>query len=124
MSKCRRTPPFPRGDLATVRMVGVLLKPVNVTTVPPQVRLAIRPLQEGISLWVTGRSQHEGVDLVAPLGTLSGAAGDGIVLGAEPRGGYGNWIEIEHEGGLQLFMAISSPTHRVLNRACVWGEAT
>lgn len=37
---------------------------------------------------------------MAPLGTAVHAAGDGIVLGAEPRGGYGNWIEIEHEGGL------------------------
>ena len=43
---------------------------------------------------------HEGVDLVAPPGTSVHAAGDGIVLGAEPRGGYGNWIEIKHEGGL------------------------
>ena len=43
---------------------------------------------------------HEGVDLVAPSGTPVRAAGAGIVLGAEPRGGYGNWIEIEHEGGL------------------------
>ena len=40
------------------------------------------------------------MDLVAPSGTPVHAAGDGIVLGAEPRGGYGNWIEIEHEDGL------------------------
>jgi murein DD-endopeptidase MepM/ murein hydrolase activator NlpD len=42
---------------------------------------------------------HEGVDLVAEHGTPVHAAGDGVVLGAEPRGGYGNWIEIEHEPG-------------------------
>jgi murein DD-endopeptidase MepM/ murein hydrolase activator NlpD len=44
---------------------------------------------------------HEGVDLVAEQGTPVRAAGDGVVLGAEPRGGYGNWIEIEHEPGAQ-----------------------
>jgi murein DD-endopeptidase MepM/ murein hydrolase activator NlpD len=43
---------------------------------------------------------HEGVDLVAPSGTPIHAAGDGVVLGAEPKGRYGKWIAIEHEGGL------------------------
>lgn len=43
---------------------------------------------------------HEGVDLVAPLGTPILAAGDGVVRGAEPKGRYGNWIEIDHEGDL------------------------
>lgn len=42
---------------------------------------------------------HEGVDLVAEHGTPIHAAGDGVVLGAEPKGGYGNWIEIEHAPG-------------------------
>jgi len=43
---------------------------------------------------------HEGVDLVAPYGTPILAAGDGVVKGAEPKGRYGNWIEIDHEGDL------------------------
>ena len=43
---------------------------------------------------------HEGVDLVAPYGAPIFAAGDGIVKGAEPKGRYGNWIEIEHPGDL------------------------
>jgi murein DD-endopeptidase MepM/ murein hydrolase activator NlpD len=43
---------------------------------------------------------HEGVDLVASYGTPILAAGDGIVKGAEPKGRYGNWIEIDHEGDL------------------------
>ena len=42
---------------------------------------------------------HEGVDLAAEAGAPIRAAGDGVVLGAEPKGGYGNWIEIEHEPG-------------------------
>ena len=40
---------------------------------------------------------HDGVDLAAEMGTPIQAAGDGIVIGAEPKGGYGNWIEIEHD---------------------------
>jgi murein DD-endopeptidase MepM/ murein hydrolase activator NlpD len=44
---------------------------------------------------------HQGVDLAADMGTPIRAAGDGVIRGAELKGGYGNWIEIEHDG-LQL----------------------
>jgi murein DD-endopeptidase MepM/ murein hydrolase activator NlpD len=43
-------------------------------------------------------AMHEGVDLVAAVGTPVYAAGDGIVVGARPNGRYGNWIDIEHAG--------------------------
>jgi murein DD-endopeptidase MepM/ murein hydrolase activator NlpD len=43
-------------------------------------------------------AMHEGVDLVAAIGTPVYAAGDGIVVGARPNGRYGNWIDIEHAG--------------------------
>jgi murein DD-endopeptidase MepM/ murein hydrolase activator NlpD len=43
---------------------------------------------------------HEGVDLVAPYGSPIHAASDGVVKGAEPKGRYGNWIEIDHPGDL------------------------
>lgn len=39
---------------------------------------------------------HQGLDLAAPLGTPIYAASDGIVSGAAPNGGYGNWMRIEH----------------------------
>jgi murein DD-endopeptidase MepM/ murein hydrolase activator NlpD len=39
---------------------------------------------------------HEGVDLAAPAGTPIYAASDGIVVGAAPNGGYGNWVRIDH----------------------------
>lgn len=41
-------------------------------------------------------AMHEGVDLVAGMGTPVYAAGDGIVIGARPNGRYGNWIDIDH----------------------------
>jgi murein DD-endopeptidase MepM/ murein hydrolase activator NlpD len=45
-----------------------------------------------------GLFMHEGVDLVAAPGTPIAAAASGIVVGAEPKGRYGNWIEIAHDG--------------------------
>ncbi len=39
---------------------------------------------------------HNGVDLLAPTGTPVLAASEGIVVGAAPNAGYGNWIRIDH----------------------------
>jgi murein DD-endopeptidase MepM/ murein hydrolase activator NlpD len=39
---------------------------------------------------------HKGVDYAAPIGTPVHAAGDGRILFAGRRGGYGNCVEIEH----------------------------
>ncbi|CAN5194156.1 hypothetical protein BH10PSE6_BH10PSE6_12040 [soil metagenome] len=46
----------------------------------------------------TTMMMHDGVDLAAEMGTPVRAAGDGVVVGAELKGGYGNWIEINHDG--------------------------
>ncbi len=43
---------------------------------------------------------HDGADLVAWVGTPIYAACDGVVVGAAPNGGYGNWIRIDHPGKL------------------------
>ena len=43
---------------------------------------------------------HDGADLVASVGTPIYAACDGVVVGAAPNGGYGNWIRIDHPGKL------------------------
>lgn len=43
---------------------------------------------------------HQGVDLVAPVGTPVYAAADGVVVGAAPNGGYGNWVRIDHSAKL------------------------
>lgn len=42
---------------------------------------------------------HTGVDYAAPLGTPVRATGDGIVVFAGRRGGYGNLVEIQHPSG-------------------------
>ncbi len=42
---------------------------------------------------------HLGVDYAAPSGTPVSASGDGTVIFAGWKGGYGNYIEISHTGG-------------------------
>jgi murein DD-endopeptidase MepM/ murein hydrolase activator NlpD len=43
---------------------------------------------------------HRGVDLAAPEGTAVRASEDGVVRRSLYESGYGNLVEIEHEGGL------------------------
>jgi murein DD-endopeptidase MepM/ murein hydrolase activator NlpD len=62
---------------------------VAVAAPAPQPRFVRRPL-----------FMHDGADLVAPTGTPVYAAADGVVIGAAPNGGYGNWIRIDHQGKL------------------------
>jgi murein DD-endopeptidase MepM/ murein hydrolase activator NlpD len=44
---------------------------------------------------------HEGVDLAAPAGTQVRAAGGGVVVHAGQDAGYGNFVVIDHGGGLE-----------------------
>ena len=43
---------------------------------------------------------HQGVDLAAPAGTPIVAAAEGIVRFAGAHGGYGNFVQVEHNGGM------------------------
>jgi len=43
---------------------------------------------------------HAGVDFAAPPGTPVLAAGDGRIVQAGRNGGYGNWVQIAHQGAL------------------------
>ena len=62
---------------------------VAVAAPAPRPRVVRRPL-----------FMHDGADFVAPTGTPVYAAADGVVIGAAPNGGYGNWIRIDHQGKL------------------------
>jgi murein DD-endopeptidase MepM/ murein hydrolase activator NlpD len=59
---------------------------------------------------------HAGVDFAAPTGTPVLAAGAGRVVEAGPRGGYGRWVLISHDGGLATGYAhmsrIAAGVHR------------
>jgi len=46
------------------------------------------------------RRHHSGLDLSAPRGTPVLAMADGVVVSAGKRGGYGNFVELRHEGGV------------------------
>lgn len=48
---------------------------------------------------------HYGIDLRAKVGTPVKSAGNGRVVSAGKKGGYGNAIEIAHEGGLKTLYA-------------------
>jgi len=52
------------------------------------------------SLFHTGTTVHEGIDIAAPPGTLIRAAADGIVTFANWESGYGNLVVISHGYGL------------------------
>lgn len=48
---------------------------------------------------------HEGIDFTASVGTEIYATGDGTVVGAGRKGGYGNYILINHGFGYQTMYA-------------------
>jgi len=54
------------------------------------------------------RTQHEGVDFVAPAGTPILAAAGGVVVAAEWHHEYGNMIDIDHGDGLKTRYAHAS----------------
>lgn len=48
-----------------------------------------------------GRRKHRGIDLAAPSGTPVYATADGVIAMAERYSTYGNYIQIEHGGGME-----------------------
>jgi hypothetical protein len=55
--------------------------------------------------WETRPRLHAGVDIVAPEGTLVQAVAFGEVIRTGTNSGYGNFVEVEHLGGLRSFYA-------------------
>lgn len=50
-----------------------------------------------------GSTYHDGVDIGVPSGTEVKAVLDGKVTVSGPNGGYGNYVELDHGGGLTTF---------------------
>ena len=84
---------------------GMGMGPLRGSSLPPALGSGSSLENTSTTYWIgrtpsSGMAMHEGVDLVAAPGTSIFAAADGVVKGAEPKGRYGNWIEIEHAGGI------------------------
>jgi murein DD-endopeptidase MepM/ murein hydrolase activator NlpD len=58
---------------------------------------------------------HRGVDYAAPSGTPVKAAGDGHIIFAGSKGGYGKCIIIDHGGGYSTLYAHLSHFHRSIH---------
>ena len=52
-----------------------------------------------------GSTYHEGIDISVPTGTICRACDNGKVTVAGVNGGYGNYVEIDHGGGLHSYYA-------------------
>lgn len=104
-----RTPePVAAGDLEPP------LPPSDLETAPtsqPGGRLAwpLRAPQMSSNYGQRWGKKHEGIDLVAPLGTPVLAAKDGVVLYADNTvKGYGNMVVLQHDGDLLTAYAHTS----------------
>jgi murein DD-endopeptidase MepM/ murein hydrolase activator NlpD len=96
----RRPDPFARfsasGPAAGAAMGGPLPNPRAAR----QAAAAARQGNRFFSGFAPRVLVHEGVDLAVPRGTPVYAASEGVVVGARPNGGYGNWIRVDHADGV------------------------
>lgn len=72
--------------------------------------------------WRWGR-MHQGIDIAGPVGTPIVAAADGVVITSEwHRGGYGNFIKIEHPDGSITLYAHNSENRVQVGQVVKQGE--
>ncbi|TCS94253.1 peptidoglycan DD-metalloendopeptidase family protein [Hazenella coriacea] len=97
MSMMSGTPTGKMGDLITSG--GMFGPPVKGARFTSSFGARVDP--------VTGRpgAFHGGIDLAAPVGTPIYSVADGVVVKAGPARGYGNWIVVDHGGGIQTLYA-------------------
>lgn len=72
---------------------GTLAAPIPNTTITSSFGPRIHPIYGNVRM-------HAGIDLRGAMGTPILAAGDGVVVAADLRGGYGNATVIDHGNGL------------------------
>jgi hypothetical protein len=106
--KPRPTNTFGKGNSAATAEAWAIRARAGAGPTPLGLSMGLSPVPSrgaaapsGAAARVTSRRatlvMHQGVDLAAEIGTAVHAAADGVVTGAAANGGYGNWIEIEHE---------------------------
>lgn len=72
--------------------------------------------------WRWGR-MHQGIDIAGPVGTPILAAADGVVIASEwHRGGYGNFVKIEHPDGSITLYAHNSENRVQVGQVVKQGE--
>jgi len=85
----------PNGEVGFYNMLGentkksLLRTPVDGASITSGFGMRFHPIL-GFS------RMHQGVDFGVPSGTPIYAAGDGTVIKAGPAGGYGNYVELQH----------------------------
>lgn len=70
-----------------------------------------------------GPEFHQGLDIAAPTGTTVTAAASGTVIMAQWYGGYGNYILIDHGGGLSTGYGHLSAIYVSVNQHVTRGQA-
>lgn len=87
--------------------------PIQGTLIRPKTNTGdssdfIRPITEGVGRKSQGVHDKWAVDIAAPIGTPIHAAASGTVILVKPvgyNGGYGKYVAIEHDGGIQTLYA-------------------
>lgn len=85
----------------------------------------IRPLTDGVGVKSQGKHDTWAVDLAAKIGTPIHAAQKGTVILVKStgyNGGYGKYVAIEHEGGVQTLYAHMSETKVSVGQVVAQGE--
>ncbi|MCL2813775.1 MAG: peptidoglycan DD-metalloendopeptidase family protein [Oscillospiraceae bacterium] len=72
---------------------------------------------------ITGRTEsHNGIDIPAAYGSPIWAANDGVVLIATYSSSYGNYIVIDHGGGISTLYAHASSLNKKVNDKVMKGD--
>ncbi len=85
----------------------------------------IRPIEIGIGRLSQGMHDKWAIDIAAPIGTPILASSSGTVILVKPtgyNGGYGKYVAIEHEGGIQTLYAHMTSTKVEIGEVVTQGQ--